>query len=304
MRQAIKSALRPVSHLMRGFVKALVEAAFVMDRESFNQQTQRSIINQYQLFKLRKAVPYRHIRDAGFRAYSQFEEDGIILYVLSMIEFKTRRLVEICCGSGNECMAANLILNHGFDGYLFDASDSNIGLAESFFRSKKDCLLYLPTLKQAWITVENVNDLLRESGCAGEIDLLSLDLDGNEYWIWKAIDVVNPRLLVVETHNIIPANRSVTVDYRPDFCYLDQPKSDFRSASLLAMARLCKRRGYRLIGANRHGFNAFFLRNDEGTDFFPEVPVEETRDNHWSQWGENHRWPAVKDMPWVEVEQR
>jgi hypothetical protein len=206
------------------------------------------------------------------------KEDGIILYVLSMIEFKARRVVEMCCGSASECMAANLILNHGFDGYLFDESEDNIRHAEYFFRSKKDCLLYPPTLKQAWVAAETVNDLLRESGCVGEIDLLSLDLDGNEYWVWQAIDAINPRLLIVETLNIAPSDRSITIEYRSDFCYHDQPEEDFRSASLLAMVRLCKRRGYRLIGAHRHGFNAFFLRNDEGADFFPEVSVEEVRD--------------------------
>jgi hypothetical protein len=179
MKQAIKAALRPASHFARQFIRDSVGTdELAVDRESFSQQAQRGIINQYQLFKLQETAPYRQIRDAGFRVYSQFEEDGIILYVLSMIEFKTRRVVEMCCGAGTECMAANLILNHGFDGYLFDGSDANIRHAEYFFRSKKDCLLYPPTLRQAWITAENVNDLLRESGCEGEIDLLSLDLDG------------------------------------------------------------------------------------------------------------------------------
>ena len=134
MKQTLKNALRPASQLVRRFIResvAIEHAA--IDRESYSQQMQRNIVNQYMSFKLHKTLPYKKIKDAGFRVHSQFEEDGIILYVLSMIEFKTRRVVEMCCGSGNECMATNLILNHGFDGYLFDGSPENIRKANSFF---------------------------------------------------------------------------------------------------------------------------------------------------------------------------
>jgi hypothetical protein len=202
--------------------------------------------------------------------YSQFEEDGIILYVLSMIGFKTRRVAEMCCGSGEECMATNLILNHGFEGFLFDGSADNVRHGQEFFKSKKDCFLYPPVFTEAWIKTDNVNDLLRQSGCAGEVDLFSLDIDGNDYWVWNAIDAINPRLLMFETQDIVPGDRSITIDYRPDFYCWDKPanEQDYRGASLLAMVRICKGRGYRMIGAHRHGFNVFFLRNDEGDDLF------------------------------------
>jgi hypothetical protein len=282
-----------------------IEAAIdhTVDRESQHQQIQRNIINQYMFFKSNGTAPYTKIRDAGFRVYSQFEEDGIILYVLSMIGFKTRRVVEMCCGSGTECMATNLILNHGFDGYLFDGNPENIRRAKAFFEMKRDCLLYTPQLKASWITAENVNDLLTDSGCAGEVDLFSLDVDGNDYWVWNAIHAISPRLFVVETQNIIPADKSLTIEYQPNFNYSDKsgPERDYFGASLVAMQSLCKRRGYRLIGGHRHGFNVFFLRHDEGTQFFPEVSIQEVHDNHWTRWGQGHRWPPVKGMPWKEV---
>jgi hypothetical protein len=211
MKQLVKNALRPTADLARRFIRNSV--VFDFDVDSAAQQVQRNIVNQYLSFKLNGIAPYNHIRDAGFRAYSQFEEDGIILYVLSMIGFKTRRVVEMCCGSGSECMATNLILNHGFDGFLFDGNAENIRGAHAFFGKKRDCLLYPPVLTEAWITVENVNDLLITAGCRGEVDLFSLDLDGNDYWVLNAINAIQPRLLVVETHNIIPADKSLTIDY-------------------------------------------------------------------------------------------
>jgi hypothetical protein len=275
----------------------------VSDRESYCQQMQRNIVNQYIMFKLNGIAPYPNIRDAGFRVFSQFEEDGIILYVLAMIGFKTRRVVEMCCGGGNECMSTNLILNHGFDGYLFDGDENNIRAAEAFFRGKKECQLSSPALSQAWITAENVNDLLINSGARGEVDLFSLDIDGNDYWVWKAVTAINPRLLIFETHNAIPTDRSLTIEYRPDFNRADRPVSeqDYISASLLAMQKLCKSKGYRMIGAHRHGFNVLFLREDEGVKFFPEVNIEQIHDNHWTRLAQAERWPMVKNMPWVEV---
>jgi hypothetical protein len=201
-------------------------------------------------------------------------------------------------------MATNLILNHGFDGYLFEGDPKNVSAAKEFFKRKHDCCLYPPVVTHAWITKDNVNELLTQSGCTDEVDLFSLDIDGNDYWIWDAISAIKPRLLVIETHNIIPADRSVTIEYQPDFYCWDKPitEQDYRGASLLAMQRLCKRRGYRMIGAHRHGFNVFFLRDDEGTHFFPEVSIGEVHDNDWTRWGQANRWPSVKDMPWREVE--
>jgi hypothetical protein len=295
MKQMLKNAFRQASHLVRRLIREYI------DHESYSQQMQRNIVNQYMSFKLHKELPYKKIRDAGFRVYSQFEEDGIILYVLSMIDFKTRSVVEMCCGSGNECMATNLILNHGFDGYLFDGNADNIRQAKSFFESKRDCLLHTPVLTEAWITTDNVNNLLTKSGCAGEVDLFSLDIDGNDYWVWNAIDAINPRLLVLETNNVIPADKSLTMKYQSDFNYLTAPEPDYLGASLLAMVRLCKKRGYRLIGGHRHGFNVFFLREDEGTQFFSEVSIEEVQDSYSTRWSQANRWPKVSDMPWQEV---
>jgi hypothetical protein len=307
MKRLVKKTLRPAVDRLRQLVKSSVtetlERMPAPDPDVHNQQIQRGLCNQYALFRSSGIAPYPNIRDAGFRVYSQFEEDGIILYVLSMIGFKTRRVVEMCCGAGNECMAANLILNHGFDGFLFDGSQDNIRRADAFFRSKRDCLLYSPLLTAAWITAENVNELLSKSGCGGEVDLFALDIDGNDYWVWKAIEAINPRLFVVETHNVIPSDRSLAIEYRPDFNYLEQSGTArmYLGASLLAMMKLCKRRGYRLIGGHRHGFNAFFLRDDEGQKFFPEVSVEQVHDNHWSRWNQATNWPLVSDMPWKEV---
>jgi len=283
--------------------EAAAASAEAPDREAMHQQVQRQIVTQYRQARLSGQKPYDAIRDAGFRCHSQFEEDGIILYVLATIGFRTRKVVEMCCGNGSECMATNLILNHGFDGHLFDGDPANVEQARQFFGSRKDCMLYLPRLSSAWITAENVNDLLRDSGAAGEVDFFSLDIDGNDYWVWKAIDAIQPRLLCVETHNVIPGDLSLTIRYRPDFdCWSKEgSEQDYRGVSLAAMRKLCREKGYRMIGSHRHGFNVFFLREDIEPSLFPEVGIEEIHDNHWTRVAQRERWPLVKHMDWVPV---
>ena len=268
------------------------------------QQRQRIITNQYKDFLSRGIVPYREISESGFRCYSQYDEDGIILYVLSMIGFESRKVVEICCGSGHECMATNLILNHGFEGFLYEGDPEKAQAARNYFAANRNSELNQPTITNAWIAKETINDVLEDSGASGEVDLLSLDIDGNDYYVWEAISEISPRLCVLETHDIIPSNLSLTIKYDPKFycdASLKGPEQDYRSVSLLAMKKLCERKGYRMIGAHRHGFNVFFLRNDIANDIFPAVTVEQIHDNPWSKAGQAERWPLVKDMDWVEV---
>jgi hypothetical protein len=297
MKEMFKKALHgPVGSISRRLFARV-------DSESINQQIQLSLTNQWIQWRIARNSPYTKIREAGFRCYSQFEEDGIILYMLTMIGVKAGTVVEMCCGTGNECMATNLILNHGYSGFLFDGSAENIAAAASFFASKKDCLLLKPKLKTSWITVENVNQLLIDSSCPKDVDLFSLDIDGNDYWVWEAIDEIRPKICCFETSDYIPSDRSLTIPYDPNFDCWSQPPAllDFRSVSLAAMVKLSKRKGYRLIGSHRHGFNVFFMRNDIGTDFFPEVSIQEVHDNPWTKEGQIQRWNSVKDLNWIEV---
>ena len=275
----------------------------LLDSESINQQLQVSLLAQYRAQFRAGVPPFESISDAGFRCYSEFEEDGILLYALAAIGMKTRRVVEIGCGTGAVNMSTNLILNHGYKGYLFDGSSSNINAADIFYRSKKDCHLIRPELRQSWITRDNVNEVLAAAGASGEVDVFSLDIDGNDWHIWQAIDVIQPRICVFETNDIIPGDLSLTVPYVADFNYTDLPvgQQDFRSVSLKAMSRLSASKGYRLIGSHRHGFNVFFMREDLAGDLFPEVSISDIHDNPWTLQGQSTRWPEVRDMGWQEV---
>jgi len=274
---------------------------FVRKRQN-TQITQVMLRNQYILMKkLIEPHEMPSLKDVGFKAYSEFEEDGILLYIFSIIGTTNKRVVEICAGDGIECMAANLIINHGWEGLLFDGNIEQVNKAVEFYATHETTLYHPPIFKHAWITKENVNDLIAESGFKGNIDLLSLDMDGNDYYIMEAIDVVKPRVIICETHNIIPSELSLTIPYKADFNRKDDLHAEFMGMSLLAATKLLNKKGYRLIGSHRHGFNAIFMLNDTGKDFFPEVTVTSVHDNPYTKSRRDSAWKDVEDLPWQKI---
>jgi hypothetical protein len=238
------------------------------------------------------------LSEVGFRKYSQFEEDGMLLYIFALMPPLNRKCVEICAGNGRECMTANLIINHGWFGFLFDGNEDSVEAGRRFFSTCKDTFFNPPVFTNAWITAENVNILIAEFGVKGPIDLLSLDMDGMDYWIWKAINVIDPLVVVCETHNTVPADRAITVPYDPAFICRNE---DYRGASLAAMCKLAEAKGYRLIGTHRYGFNAFFMKTGVGEDFFPEVKPSSCLNDPVSTRLRKEKWPRVQKLNWLEV---
>jgi hypothetical protein len=241
--------------------------------------------------------PSRDFRDVEFRNFSQNGEDGILLYLLSLAGHGNRRAVELCAGDGVECNTANLVIHHDWDALLLDGNPTLIARGSDFYAQHQETYRLGPTLAAEWITVENVNDILAKHGYDQDIDLMSLDMDGVDYWILEAIQL-QPRMIVVEYNNRIPADRSVTVPYKSDFATDDPFAGDgFFGASLAAFDKLLH--GYRLVGANRHNTNAFFLHND----VFPDrtaVPVASCLTSRWAQ-HQQRQWPGLADRAWIEV---
>ncbi len=224
--------------------------------------------------RVERGGPLPTFDEVEFRVHSQNGEDGILLYIFALLGNPTKRCVEICAGDGIECNTANLIVNHGWRGFLIDGRESNIQTAKEFYGADRSTLWFPPAIKLAWVTAENVNDLLKKRGFTGQVDLLSLDLDGIDYWIWKALDVVSPRVVVTEFNWGWGPDESVTVPYDPAF----RIDKQYFGASLAAYAKLAREKGYRLVGCQRWGFNAFFVQSGVGEDVLPEVSPAECFD--------------------------
>lgn len=271
---------------------------------SFDASNQ--LLLQFEYRRLaREGVGALPFRDVGFKINSQSDEDGILLYLFSLIGTTNKLCVEICAGDGIECNSANLILNHGWHGLLVDGDAGLVARGTEYYRRSPHTYVFPPRLVCSWVTRENVNTLLKDNGFEGEIDLLSIDLDGVDYWIWRAIEVVKPRVVVVEYQDILGPERAWTVPYSE--CFASSAASangrlpQFFGASLPAFVKLAHQKGYRLVGVNRYGYNAFFVRNGLADDLIPAVEVKDCFSHPKVIEGIRERSAQVMDLPWEQV---
>jgi hypothetical protein len=212
--------------------------------------------------------PKRLLRH-GFKVYSQHDEDGIIQEIFRRIGVSNRTFVEFGVETGVECNTVKLLIE-GWRGLWIEANaQSAKAINSSFAEFTKDRRL---TLLQSFVTAENINTLIGNAGLEGDIDLLSIDIDFNDYWVWKAIATVSPRVVIIEYNAGLRPPLSLTVPYQPNRA---GDGTNFFGASLEALVRLGQTKGYRLVGCNISGSNAFFVREDLCADHFIEPATAE-----------------------------
>jgi hypothetical protein len=191
----------------------------------------------------------------GYCCYSQHDEDGIIQEIVHRLGGVPRTFVEFGVGDGLENNTL-LLLKQGWSGLWIDASPENAGA----IRNRFDACIGNGTLSflERMITRENINELIN-TRFGGEIGLLSIDIDGNDYYVWDAIEVVSPRIVVIEYNAKFPPPLKWSISYNPDHMW---DFSDYQGASLAALAELGSRKHYQLVGCNVNGTNAFFVHQD------------------------------------------
>jgi hypothetical protein len=198
------------------------------------------------------------IQETEFRVFSQFGEDGIIQFLISNIVIPNKTFVEFGVENYIESNTRFLLINNNWSGMVIDGSQSNI---ESI---KNDTVYWKNDLTalSAFITKDNINSLIA-SRFSGDVGLLSIDIDGNDYWIWDSINVINPRIIICEYNSLFGNKHAISVPYRADFLRQKAHFSYlFYGASLGALCMLAEKRGYVFIGCNSAGNNAFFVRKD------------------------------------------
>ena len=207
-----------------------------------------------------------------FQVYSQWGEDGLIQRLIREVKIARKIFVEFGVETYTEANTRFLLVNDNWSGLVLDGGESNIRTirrSEVYWRHNLKAV-------QAFITRENINELLRDNGVTGEIGLLSVDIDGNDYWVWEAIDAVTPALVIVEYNSRFGAERAVTVPYDPKFVRQEAHSScAYYGASLAALVALGRRKGYAFVGSNTAGNNAFFVRRDLLPATLREVSVVE-----------------------------
>lgn len=207
-----------------------------------------------------------------FRVFSQWGEDGILQALVSQVPIRRKIFVEFGVETYVESNTRFLLINNNWSGLVIDGSKDNIETI------KRDPIYWQHNLKavESFITKDNINELLLENGIKGDIGVLSVDIDGNDYWVWEQITAVQPAIVVTEYNSLFGSKRAVTVPYDETFQRSKAHYSHiYYGASLAALVALANRKGYDFVGANTAGNNAFFVRRDLRPDALPVLTVEE-----------------------------
>jgi len=216
--------------------------------------------------ELLRAIPDgRRLEHWGRKVYSQNDEDGILAEMLRRLGLgpSSGIVVEIGAGNGLE-NNSHLLLLQGYAGVWMEADDANVD------RMRKRFADHLSSgqlhVLQLFATAENVEAALAPPVGGRPVVLLSIDVDGNDYWLWKAVTSIRPPIVMIEYNGKFPPPTSIVQRYRPDHVWKG---TDYFGASLSAMEKLAHAKGYRLVGCNITGTNAFFVRTDLLGDHFP-----------------------------------
>lgn len=212
----------------------------------------------------------------GYKVYSQNDEDGIIQEIFKRIGTSTKKFVEFGVGNGLECNS-HYLLHRGWSGLWIEGNKGYCKEIQIKFRNliSKNRLI----VKNAFITKDNINELISQN--IDDIDLLSIDVDGNDYYIWKAISCVSPRAVICEYNGKFPPDYAWTQAYHSSHVW---DKTDWMGASLKMLEQLGKEKGYVLVGTNANGVNAFFVRADLVGDKFIKPNSAETLFTPYRRW--------------------
>lgn len=228
---------------------------------SINRMAERNLIMQGQelALKHRGLTNLDSLSDVEFSVFSQWGEDGIIDWLVSRLPMIPKVFIEFGVENYQEANTRLLIQLRNWRGLIIDGSDENIRRIKRQDISWRHQLLSL----SEFITRDNIDQLITDAGLKGEIGLLSIDIDGNDFWVWQAITSISPALVVCEYNAVLGDLYAVTVPYRDDFYRTKAHYSNlYFGASLPAVNVLAREKGYVFVGTCSAGVNAFFVRDD------------------------------------------
>jgi hypothetical protein len=207
--------------------------------------------------QLKTLQPVKSIQDYEYRVYSQFGEDGIIQMLIDQVRPKEKVFVEFGVEDYAESNTRFLLKNNNWSGLVIDGSDENIR------KIRKSNYYWKHNLKavEAFIDRDNINKILSDNGVSGNIGLLSIDIDGNDYWVWEKINVIDPDIVIVEYNSRFGSEKAVTIPYSKDFIRSKAHYSMiYFGASLAALCYLAQKKGYDFVGCSSSGVNSFFVK--------------------------------------------
>jgi hypothetical protein len=209
----------------------------------------------------------RTLSDYELKVFSQWGEDGIIQFLVDRINPECKLFVEIGVEDYKECNTRYLLIRDNWKGFAIDADEKRLG------KIYQDEIIWKYDIQPivSYVTKDNIDNLLKSYKIAGKIGLLSIDIDGNDYWIWQAIRSANPDIVVCEYQSMWGFEHPVTIPYTEEFNRAEKKHHNiYYSCSLPALIHLATEKGYAYIGSNKVGSNAFFI-NEKYLNLFEDI---------------------------------
>jgi hypothetical protein len=248
----IKRWMKRLAPELLPYPRAVLEAA----------NSLRAIQTSLSSFRIRSLLESERARDPkrlfpyGFTGYSENDEDGILEEIFRRINATRQSFVEFGAGEGAQNNTLYLLFS-GWHGLWIEC------IASSVASITRTLAPYIESgqlvVRQAFVEPDTIDSFMRAAGFGGEIDLLSIDIDGNDYWVWKGISAVNPRVVAIEYNATFRPPVSVVMDYHKEHRW---DGTNYFGASLKALEGLGRQKGYALVGCSLAGGNAFFVRED------------------------------------------
>lgn len=244
-----------------------------------------------QLCFTQKSINAIKLSDIEFKVFSQWGEDGIIEYLVDKLPIRNRFFIEFGVENYNESNTRFLMMNRNWEGIIIDGSEANI----NYIKNRDYFWKYNLNPIYFFITKENINDLisnkLKELNVEKDIGILSVDIDGVDYWILNEISCIAPSIIICEYNSIFKNDDPLTVPYDKDFTRENHHYSNlYWGANLKAFDKLLSNRNYLYIGSNQQNTNAFFVKKELAekylNDLIQNIPdfevskVRESRDKN------------------------
>ena len=234
------------------------QAAFILLKDEL--ENLKMLMAKNILLNQSNGEKVQNLQDAEFKVFSQWGDDGIIQYLIKNIEISSERFIEFGVENYLESNTRFLLKNNNWQGLVMDGSSENIEYI------KKDAIYWKHSLTAVatFITKDNINQTIKDAGFEGNIGLLHIDIDGNDYWIWEAIDSIHPDIVIVEYNSLFGIDRPITIPYQADFVRSKAHHSNLYSGtSLAALYLLSQKKGYAFVGCNSAGKNAYFVKSEK-----------------------------------------
>ncbi len=230
--------------------------------------------------EIRKKGIVNNLSEVEFKVFSQWGDDGIIQYLLQHIEFPHKTFIEFGVENYTEANTRFLLINNNWSGLIMDGSDKNMAYVQRDPISWRHDLQF----KTIFITAENINQLIQDSGFEKEVGILHIDIDGNDYFVWKKVDAISPVVVIMEYNSVFGIDKPISSVYDPAFYRTTHHFSNLLyGSSLLSLMDLAKEKGYTFIGCNSAGNNAYFVRNDKIGNLKPKTIEEGFVDSKFAE---------------------